>query len=132
MPPARPAAAITVASAAPLDMPITGSTAPARPAAREEIAKPVVPAKVAEATKVKAPLTGARALMTAGPSLAMGFSAEADGRSGDEPLHRPGGQAAAGHSLEKRELHEKGGVMPRLFVCPEPKTPQPAIPSACM
>lgn len=74
LPPVRPVAAITVASAAPLDMPITGSTAPARPAAREEIAKPVVPAKVAEATKVKAPMTGTRALMTAGPSLAMGFS----------------------------------------------------------
>jgi hypothetical protein len=74
LPPARPTS-ITVASASPLDMPITGSTSSTRVPAHEErprSASPVVTPKLAEATKVKAP--AAPALMTAAPSLAMGFS----------------------------------------------------------
>lgn len=75
LPPRRPGAAITVAAAAPIDMPITGSTAPTRAALKDEKAKPAPPAKVADAAKSK-PVTTARALMTAGPSLDMGFSSK--------------------------------------------------------
>ena len=72
LPPRRPAAAITVASATVPDMPTTGSTALTRILSRETDAGQ----RTAPAPKVKAPPASARALMTAGPSLAMGFSAK--------------------------------------------------------
>ncbi|WP_244622599.1 DUF882 domain-containing protein [Microvirga brassicacearum] len=77
LPPRRPAASIAVASAAVLDMPVTGSTAPGRVASKDEKAPPPAPVPaIAVPAKAKAPPATARALMTAGPSLDMGFSAK--------------------------------------------------------
>ncbi|WP_210496750.1 DUF882 domain-containing protein [Microvirga antarctica] len=78
LPPRRPGS-LTVASAAPIDMPVTGSTTAGRLPAREEPARTAPVATVAKApstSKEKVAPATARALMTAGPSLDMGFSAK--------------------------------------------------------